>query len=276
MVGHQATDGYGDMVLDSRTTETVTDMAGSEEGPEALPRDDIPRDNVPEMFDRIAPRYDLLNRLLSARRDVAWRRRLAAELPPAPDIELLDLATGTGDVILTILNQRDNISHAVGLDPAGAMLRLAQEKIKTAGWEDQVSLIMGDALHLPFSDACFDAVTIGFGIRNVPDVPKALGEMRRVLKPGGKALILEFSLPSNWLVRNIYLVYFRHILPRLGQIISGDAHAYRYLDATVEVFPYGNEFLSLMRRAGFELPEAQPLNFGVATLYTGIKRTEDR
>ncbi|MBU8933627.1 MAG: bifunctional demethylmenaquinone methyltransferase/2-methoxy-6-polyprenyl-1,4-benzoquinol methylase UbiE [candidate division Zixibacteria bacterium] len=223
------------------------------------------------MFDRIAPRYDLLNRLLSGRRDVVWRRRLAAVLPTKPNLDILDLATGTGDVILTILNRRDNISHVVGLDPAGEMLSLAQKKICDAGQDNRTSLVRGDALFLPFPDGCFDAVTIAFGIRNVPDVPKALSEMQRVLKPGGKAVILEFSLPPNWLVRNIYLVYFRHILPRLGGIISGDAGAYRYLDATVETFPFGEEFRLLMRTAGFNQTVAMPLTFGVATLYTGMR-----
>jgi len=236
-----------------------------------VPWDDIPRDDAPAMFDRIAPRYDLLNRLLSARRDIAWRKKLAAELPPISNLNVLDLATGTGDVILSILDHCDNISHAVGLDPASEMLSLAQKKIDAASCSDKTSLVRGDALSLPFLDSIFNAVTIAFGIRNVSDVPQGLREMWRVLKPGGKAVILEFSLPSNRLIRAIYLIYFRHILPRLGAIISRDAHGYRYLNATVESFPYGEEFCALMREADFEHVKAKTLTFGVATLYSGIK-----
>jgi len=229
------------------------------------------KSDSPRMFDRIAPRYDLLNRLLSGRRDVAWRKRLAANLPEQTDLEILDLATGTGDVLLSAFENRDNVGFGVGLDPAGRMLAVAQDKFQTAGFTDRVSFIRSDAMMLPFADGCFDAVTIAFGIRNVTDVSVALKEMGRILRPGGKALILEFSLPENKIIRTGYLCYFRYLLPRIGSIISGDARAYRYLNQTVETFPYGQAFCTLMEQAGFQQTKAEPLTMGISTLYTGLK-----
>jgi demethylmenaquinone methyltransferase/2-methoxy-6-polyprenyl-1,4-benzoquinol methylase len=132
-----------------------------------------------------------------------------------------------------------------------------------------LSLYRGDACAVGFADRSFDAVTIAFGIRNLPDVPAALREMHRVLRPGGRALILEFSLPANRLIRAGYLTYFRHVLPAIGRMVSGDAHAYRYLNASVEDFPYGEAFASLMRDAGFASVRAETLTSGVATLYIG-------
>ncbi|MEA2030047.1 MAG: bifunctional demethylmenaquinone methyltransferase/2-methoxy-6-polyprenyl-1,4-benzoquinol methylase UbiE [candidate division Zixibacteria bacterium] len=237
-------------------------------------RNDISRDKISELFNRVAHRYDLLNRLLSARRDVAWRKKLAKRLPSTSEMTVLDLATGTGDVILSALSNCDNISLVVGLDPAGEMLKLAQRKITIAGKSNETSLVRADALSLPFSDYSFDVVTIAFGIRNVTDVSRAFNEILRVLKPGGAVVVLEFSLPSCRFLRGIYLLYFRHILPRLGAFISGEANAYTYLNTSVEKFPYGREFCDLMTHSGFEQTKSEPLTFGVATLYTGIKPME--
>jgi len=219
------------------------------------------------MFDRIAPRYDLLNRLLSFRRDVAWRKALVRALPSRDQLRVLDLATGTADVLLSLSAPRNKIRRGTGLDKSAGMIARARPKI--VGAPAPLDLVRGDACGLGFRDASFDAVTIAFGIRNVPDVPAALREMRRVLRPGGRALILEFSLPANVLIRNGYLMYFRHVLPRVGGIVSGDAQAYRYLNESVESFPYGEAFLNLMRDAGLRDTKAMPLSFGIATLYMG-------
>jgi len=219
------------------------------------------------MFDRIAPRYDLLNRLLSFRRDVAWRKALVRALPAGDGLRVLDLATGTADVLLSLSAARGKIRRGTGLDKSAGMIARAQPKIAEAS--APLDLVRGDACGLGFRDASFDAVTIAFGIRNVPDVPAALREMRRVLRPGGRALVLEFSLPANVLIRNGYLLYFRHVLPRVGGIVSGDAQAYRYLNESVESFPYGEAFLKLMRAAGLRDAKALPLSCGIATLYTG-------
>jgi len=221
------------------------------------------------MFDRIAPRYDLLNRLLSFRRDVAWRRALVHALPAGEGLRVLDLATGTGDVLLSLCAEPGKIARGVGLDKSGGMIARGREKIAHAPQASALNLVRGDACDLGFADETFDAVTIAFGIRNVPDVPAALREIRRVLRPGGRALILEFSLPRNALLRAGYLAYFRHVLPRVGGVVSGDAQAYRYLNESVEAFPYGEAFLALMRAAGFARVQAAEQSFGIATLYTG-------
>ncbi len=225
----------------------------------------------PRMFDRIAHRYDLLNRLLSMRRDVAWRKEMARMLPEKSNLAVLDIATGTADVLLTALRERTNISCAVGVDMAGEMLRIGYGKARDAGFGSRLRLIRGDALKLPVAEESFGAVTIAFGIRNVTDVPRALQEMNRLLKPGGKLLILEFSLPDNRLLRRLYLFYFRYILPRLGSLISGDAGAYRYLNQTVEDFPYGEAFCEMIREAGFGTVRDDKLSFGIASIYSGTK-----
>lgn len=221
------------------------------------------------MFDRIAHRYDLLNRLLSFRQDVAWRKRLAKLLPERPGLRVLDLATGTGDVLLSLHQCSGRVVSGVGVDMAGNMLAFGRRKIADRGLDQDLRMVRGDAMCIGFQDASFDVVTIAFGIRNVSDVPRALREMRRVLAPGGRALVLEFSLPGNALFRGAYLFYFRHVLPRIGALISGDRYAYRYLNQTVESFPYGEAFCFLMRDAGFERVRAHPLTFGIATIYEG-------
>lgn len=221
------------------------------------------------MFDRIAHRYDLLNRLLSFGTDVRWRKRLARALPDGADLRVLDLATGTGDVLLTLARESCHVRSAVGADMSLGMLRLGKEKLAAANL-GRFWMVRGDATALGVADAQFDAVTIAFGIRNVLDTRAALREMVRVLLPGGRALILEFSLPKNHLVRRGYLLYFRHVLPRLGALISGDAHAYRYLNETVETFPHGEDFCRLMREAGFHNVTAHPLTFGIAAIYVGV------
>lgn len=221
------------------------------------------------MFDAIAPRYDLLNRMLSLRQDVRWRRRMAGLLPERHGLRLLDLATGTADQIISILDHSDRVDRAVGADMAERMLEVGRQKIAARGWSGRVTLQSGDAVALPFGDGEFDAVTISFGIRNVGDVPRALREMHRVLRPGGRALILEFSLPEAPILAPLYLVYLRHVLPRLGALLSGNGEAYRYLNQTIEKFPYGRAFAQLMKVAGFTEVRYHPQCLGVATIYQG-------
>lgn len=224
-----------------------------------------------KMFDRIAPSYDLLNRLISFRRDIAWRKKIKAHLPERNDLKLLDLATGTADVLIGLAKGSPKVRSGVGLDMSANMLSFAKKKISTAQLDSELNAVRGDACSLGLRDNSFDAVTMAFGIRNVPDVGAALREIRRVLKPEGRALILEFSLPKSPLFRPAYLFYFRHILPRIGGAISGDATAYRYLNTTVESFPYGEAFARLMLDAGFQNVKAMPMTFGIATLYLGDK-----
>lgn len=226
------------------------------------------------MFDRIAHRYDLLNRLLSLGQDVVWRNRVARHLPEKSGQQVLDLATGTADQLISLFRKSKRVGGGIGIDMAENMLALGRSKLQKRGLDAFLKLQIGDAAAIPFPENTFDAVTISFGIRNVNDVLQALQEMRRVLQPGGRALILEFSLPQNRFLRRIYLFYFRHILPRIGGLISGDRYAYRYLNETVETFPYGKDFCDLLWKVGFDAVKMTPLSFGIATIYQGDKQRE--
>ena len=228
------------------------------------------RNEVWKMFDRIAHRYDLLNRSLSFGQDVVWRKRMKRYLPDRENLRLLDLATGTADQLI-YLSSDERIASGVGMDLAEKMLDIGREKIAQRGLDGKLRLQTGDAVKVPANDESADVVTMSFGIRNVIAVSEALAEMHRVLKPGGRALILEFSLPGNTMMRRLYLFYFRHILPWIGSLVSGDAYAYRYLNKTVETFPYGEGFCELMRAAGFSEVRAHPVTFGIASIYQGDK-----
>lgn len=229
------------------------------------------REKVWLMFDRIASRYDLLNRILSFGQDIRWRKKVARHLKEKNGQFLLDMATGTADQILFLLQKSQKIESAIGMDMSEKMLEIGREKIKKRQLDNRVELKTGDATDIPATSDTFDVVTITFGIRNVIDVQKGLGEMYRVLKPGGRALILEFSLPKNRLFRSLYLFYFRHILPKIGGLLSGDSYAYSYLNQTVETFPYGEAFCELMRHVHFQEVKGTPLWFGIATIYQGDK-----
>ncbi len=226
---------------------------------------------VAAMFNRIAKRYDILNRLLSFGQDQVWRKRLSRYLNDTPNQSVLDVATGTGDVLITLANSTNKIENGIGVDTAEQMLVIGRDKIHEKQMDSTLKLEHGDATRLQFSNDFFDAVTIAFGIRNVQNVSVALSEMYRVTKPNGKCLILEFSLPSNALIRAGYLFYFRNILPLIGGIISGDKAAYSYLNRTVESFPYGESFCQLMRKAGFTTVTPHPMTFGIATIYEATK-----
>ena len=229
------------------------------------------RHEVWRMFDRIAGRYDLLNRFLSLRQDVRWRGKLSQHLPEGKNQIILDVATGTADVLLSLIKMNQHINRGIGLDMAREMLKSGRKKIREKSCEDRLQLLPGDSQYLPFNSHSFNAVTIAFGIRNVMDIGLGLSEMFRVLKPGGRLLVLEFSLPRNRLFRTFYLFYFRRILPALGGLISGDAHAYHYLNQTVEKFPFGEDFKRIMEEAGFQNIVDIPLTWGIASIYRGDK-----
>ncbi|OQW97545.1 MAG: hypothetical protein BWK77_01495 [Verrucomicrobia bacterium A1] len=235
----------------------------------AAPGDGEPsRREVWRMFDRIAARYDLANRVLSAGCDLAWRRRMARLLPGGESLRLLDIATGTADQILLLLELVPRIRQATGIDLSEKMLAVGRAKALRHGLEARAVLKAGDALAIPEPDASFDVCTIAFGIRNVENVPVALREMRRVLRPGGRALVLEFSRPAAWF-RPLYSFYLLRILPVLGGWLAGEAQAYRYLGTTVKTFASGEDFCDLMRAAGLVDVRAVPLRLGIATIYRG-------
>jgi demethylmenaquinone methyltransferase / 2-methoxy-6-polyprenyl-1,4-benzoquinol methylase len=221
------------------------------------------------IFDAIQARYDLLNHLLSLGLDFGWRRRLAAALPNREHLRLLDLACGTGDLLFASCRRRPDTALACGCDMSLAMLRRAQNKAGRRRSGRSAVFVRGDGGFLPFRDAAFDVVTMAFGIRNMVDPVQVLRELARVLTPGGRLLILEFSLPSNRMFKMLHRIYLRHFLPRLGAWISGDPQAYRYLDRTIESFPYGPAFCRWMSEAGYIEVTARPLSGGVVALYQG-------
>jgi len=223
------------------------------------------------MFDRIAPTYDFLNHLLSLGRDYAWRRKVAGLVGDGKGLKVADLATGTGDLLIALLRRRSDLVGAAGLDISEPMLSVFREKLRRTGLSDRAELLCADASATPFSDGTFDAVTMGFGIRNTSDVGATLREIHRILKPGGAALILEFSFPKNRVLRWCHLTYLRHGVPLIGAVISGDRQAYRYLNESIEAFHPPSEFCDLMKDAGFARVQATPVTWGVASIYQGQK-----
>jgi demethylmenaquinone methyltransferase/2-methoxy-6-polyprenyl-1,4-benzoquinol methylase len=222
---------------------------------------------VRSMFDRIAPRYDLLNRVLSAGTDVRWRRAAVDLLELPRGARVLDLGTGTADLLVEALG-RDGASRGLGVDLSSGMLAHGARKLRDRRLDTRAGLVAGDAERLPLRDAWFDGALVAFGIRNVSDRPRALREARRVLKRGGRLVVLEFSMPSGLLGR-AYRLYFGRVLPFVGRVVSGDASAYTYLPASVAVFPEPPEFGALMGQAGFEDVRWRPLTGGIAHLYRG-------
>ncbi len=224
---------------------------------------------VRTLFNGIAHRYDLLNHLLSAGCDVYWRRKAIALLAPARPGRILDVATGTGDFAIAAL--RANPRSVVGVDIAENMLALGRKKIARRGFAHLITLRTGDAEALEFPPDSFDAVTVAFGVRNFENLENGLRGMLRVLRPGGTAVILEFSRPRRAPLRQAYFFYFRAILPRIGRAVSSHEEAYSYLPDTVMRFPEGAEFLGIMQQAGFSHTTAQRLTGGIVTIYSGTK-----
>jgi demethylmenaquinone methyltransferase/2-methoxy-6-polyprenyl-1,4-benzoquinol methylase len=238
------------------------------------PKDPGPRKDrarIRRLFDGIARRYDLLNHLLSAGIDRRWRRRAARRIAADEPATVLDVATGTGDLALAALAAGRDDAEITGVDLAGAMLRIARRKAGRAGAGGRLRFIQGDAGRLPFPEASFEAVSTAFGVRNFEDLHRGLAELRRVVKPGGRVVILEFSRPRLRPFAPLYAAYFRHVLPRLGGWISGCREAYAYLPDSVAAFPEGRDFLDRLEAAGFEAARACPLTFGIATIYEGIR-----
>lgn len=217
------------------------------------------------MFTEIASRYDFVNRLLSCGIDVWWRHVTVSAVPPPPQGSVLDVCTGTGDLAMAYAAKASPGVRIVGSDFCRPMLSYGMRKSESAGID--IEWVEADATKLPFHDHEFDVVSIAFGLRNIVDSKKGLSEMARVLKPGGRLAILEFSLPSNSFIRNIYLWYFRHVLPFIGNRITGNhSEAYTYLNKSVEDFPSGDRLKKIIESAGFSNVDMMPLSFGIATL----------
>jgi demethylmenaquinone methyltransferase/2-methoxy-6-polyprenyl-1,4-benzoquinol methylase len=217
------------------------------------------------MFDGIARRYDLLNRLMSFGVDRRWRRRTADALALPPDARVLDLATGTADLALRVAVRHPD-SAIAGLDPSRNMLAVGRKKIAARGLGERIDLLVGDAQALPYADDSFDGVCIAFGIRNVPDRERALAEMARVTRPGGRIAILELSEPRGGLLGPLARFHVHVVVPRLGGLLSG-SREYRYLQASIATFPRPEVFADAMRACGLDVLGVQPLTFGVCHLY---------
>ena len=217
------------------------------------------------MFAEIAPRYDLVNRMLSGGIDVWWRHVTVSRAAPPRAGAILDVCTGTGDLALAYARAAGPEVRIVASDFCRPMLDHGVEKARKSG--AKVEWVEADAMALPFPDAAFDLVTVAFGLRNIADTARGLAEMARVLEPGGRLAILEFSLPTNRLVRGFYLWYFRRVLPFLGNAVARNrSDAYTYLNKSVEEFPSGARLATLVRDAGFDRLEMIPMTFGIATL----------
>lgn len=232
-----------------------------------MPAPDKSPPRIAGMFDAIAPRYDLLNHALSLGLDRRWRNRAVEALALPAGSRVLDLCTGTADLAIAAATRLPGAT-VVGIDFAGEMLRRAAAKLRTRALSSSVRLVRGDAARIPLADAVCDAATIGFGIRNVAEPERALAEIARVLKPGGRLAILEFGAPRIPGIRSLYSAYFRYVLPVIGRTVSKHRSAYSYLPASVGTFPPPAEFARVIAAAGFSQVTAAPLTFGIVYLYT--------
>ncbi len=225
---------------------------------------------VERMFSAIAPRYDFLNRLLSAGRDRAWRRAAVRATGLPREGRLLDVCAGTADVALEAARQFPD-ARISGVDFSSPMIVLGQAKVARAGLAGRIQLQVAPAEALPYPDATFDAATVAFGLRNIPDRLQGLREMRRILRPGGRAVILEFSTPPNPLFRGLYLWYFHRVLPRIGRWVSGHRSAYDYLPASVAEFPAPEGVAAWMREVGLREVSYHPMTCGIVAIHVGTK-----
>ena len=225
------------------------------------------REQVERMFDAISPKYDFLNRLFSMGTDQGWRRKVMRLVAQEPVERLLDGATGTADLALMAAKQ---VKQVTGADISEGMLAHGREKVKKAGLDDRVVLVRGDAADLPFAEGAFDAITVAFGVRNFEDLPRGVSGMFRVLKPGGRLFVLEFSRPNGF-ISPFYRFYFHNVMPFVGRMISKDSAAYSYLPASVDAFPEGAAFEAVLRACGGREVKSERLTGGIATLYTARK-----
>jgi demethylmenaquinone methyltransferase/2-methoxy-6-polyprenyl-1,4-benzoquinol methylase len=230
------------------------------------------KSKVVEMFNNIAPGYDFLNRTLSLGTDRIWRRQLRKMLDITNSSVILDVATGTGDLAIECAkNKKRKFREITGIDISEKMLEKGREKIERKHLDDRINLRYGDSENLEFESNTFDAVVVGFGVRNFENLEKGLREMHRVTKHSGNVFILDFSMPRNPFIRTLYRFYFFRILPFIGKIVSGNNHAYRYLPESVNSFPQYEQMTSLMENAGFASAKYKPLTFGIAVIYLGVK-----
>lgn len=227
------------------------------------------KEQVARMFDNISGRYDFLNHFLSLGIDIRWRKRAIQELRVIQPKLILDVATGTGDFAIQSLDL--NPDKVIGVDISEGMLQVGRQKMINRKLDQKIELRTGDSENLPFEENKFDAVIVAFGVRNFENLEKGLVEIFRVVRPGGKVVILEFSKPSHFPFKQLYNFYFKFVLPKIGRVISQDQAAYTYLPESVQAFPDGKDFLKILSDIGYKNTACKPLTFGISSLYTGTK-----
>ncbi len=230
---------------------------------------DKSKEKVSEMFNNIAEKYDFLNHFLSAGTDKRWRRYVRKQLSDKKYAQILDVACGTGDLAIELA--KNNPEKIIGIDIAEKMIEIGKNKVQKAGLSEKIELITADALKIPFADNTFDAVTCAFGVRNFENLEAGLTEMNRVLKKGGKLIILEFSKPKNKIIKKTFNVYFHNFLPFIGEKISKNKNAYKYLPQTVAAFPFGSNFTKIIENQGFKNVNFKELSLGIASAYIAYK-----
>lgn len=232
-------------------------------------KSDAKKKQVAEMFDSISGKYDFLNHFLSLGIDIRWRKKAIKMLKDLQPKQILDIATGTGDFAIESLKL--NPEKVVGVDISEGMLNVGREKMKKRGYSDIIDMQSGDSENLHFEDNTFDAVIVAFGVRNFENLEKGLSEMNRVLRPGGRAVVLEFSKPTVFPFKQLYNFYFRWILPKIGKVVSKDNAAYTYLPESVNEFPFGDDFLKILKKTGYKNTTCRPLTLGISSIYVGEK-----
>jgi len=227
------------------------------------------KQQVADMFNSISEKYDFLNHFLSLRTDIRWRKKAIRMLKNEAPKRILDIATGTGDFAIESLKLSPE--KVVGLDISEGMLSVGRRKMRRRGVDHIIDMQFGDSENMRFADNSFDAVIVAFGVRNFEDIEKGLKEMNRVLRPGGKVVILEFSKPTIFPFKQLYHFYFRWVLPKIGRLVSGDHAAYTYLPKSVNEFPYGENFLQILEKTGYKNNQCKPLTLGISSVYSGEK-----
>ena len=228
------------------------------------------KEEVAQMFNNISANYDFLNHFLSLGIDHLWRKRAVKQLQKSQPKVLLDLATGTGDFAIACLKLKPE--KIIGMDISSGMLEVGKQKMKKRAFDDIIDMQLGDSENMPFAEHTFDAITVGFGVRNYENLEKGLGEMLRVLKPGGQAVILEFSKPKAFPIKQLFGFYSKVLIPLFGKYISKDERAYTYLPESVAAFPEGAAFVAVLQKVGYQTLEPIRLSGGIASIYIGTKK----
>jgi len=228
------------------------------------------KEQVTEMFDNISGNYDFMNRIMTFGIDVKWRKKVVKMIAETQPEKILDIATGTGDFAIMLAEIKPK--KIVGLDISKGMLEVGKEKVKEKGLDNLIEMVLGDSENLPFEDNSFDAVTVGFGVRNFEDLDKGLQEINRVLKPGGIFVVLETSQPEKFPFKQLYKFHSKYIIPLLGKLFSKDQSAYQYLPESAEAFPYGEAFNNILRKNEFTSVTNIPLLFGASSIYKAYKK----